>query len=158
MRVDGDAHRKTINKRTVTVWPTNKQLQDPRPKSFEISCCRDPALKALRHWDHWASTTPALLRLPLLLPALLPAAVTAPVALAFPSPAVAAAAAASPLPSPSYAARTRAQNAPSARARKPECASSAAVRRAAACATSVRAARAKPGVWFFASSWVGMAA
>jgi len=53
VRVDGDAHRKMIDKRTVTVWPTNKQLQDPRPKSFKISCCRDPALKALRHWDRW---------------------------------------------------------------------------------------------------------
>jgi hypothetical protein len=58
---------------------------------------------------------------------------------------------------PSYAARTRARNALSASTRKPEWASSAAVRRAAVCAASVRAALAKPGVWFFASSRVGMA-
>ena len=57
----------------------------------------------------------------------------------------------------SYAARTRAQNAPSACTRKPVCASSAAVRRAAVCAASVRAARANPGEWFCAPSGEGIA-
>ena len=57
----------------------------------------------------------------------------------------------------SYAARTRAQNAPSESTRKAVRASSAAVRTAAACAASVRAACAKPGVWFLALSGLGMA-
>lgn len=61
-----------------------------------------------------------------------------------------------PAPPASYAARTRAQNAVSAWTRKPVHARSAAVRRAAVCAASVRAPCANPGVWFFALSGVGM--
>lgn len=61
------------------------------------------------------------------------------------------------LPPASYAARTRAQKALSARTRKPVRVSSAAVRRAAVCAASVRAPWANPGVWFFTSPGVGMA-
>jgi len=59
------------------------------------------------------------------------------------------------LPPASYAARTRAQKALSARTRKPVRVSSAAVRRAAVCAASVRAPWANPGVWFFTSPEVG---
>ncbi len=71
-----------------------------------------------------------------------------------PAPTLAPAASAAPA---SYAARTRAQNALSAYTRKPVRASSVAVRSAAVCAASVRAARANPGEWFCAPSGDGIA-